>query len=81
MDGKIFPKVFLTHCTLVDSSTVISEKSICNFRGVGIFYRFCSIFFWKILLANNVNPDETPHCMASDLGLHCVPMTLLRVST
>ena len=32
------------------------------------------------MLANNVDPDQTPHYVASDLGLHCLPMTLLRVS-
>ena len=25
--------------------------------------------------ANNVDPDQTPQDVASDLGLHCVPMT------
>ena len=25
-------------------------------------------------------PGQTPHNVASDLGLHCLPMTLLRVS-
>ena len=34
----------------------------------------------EILLSNNVDPDQTPHNVASDLGLHCLPMTLLRVS-
>ena len=24
-------------------------------------------------LANNVDPDQMPHSMASDLGLHCFP--------
>ena len=33
----------------------------------------------KILFANNVDPNQTPHYVASDLGLHCLPMTLLRV--
>ena len=46
------------------------DESICTFRGVG----------WKILLANNVNPDQTPHYVAPDLGLHRLPMTLLWVS-
>ena len=32
------------------------------------------------MLANTVDPDQTPHNVASDLGLHCLPMTLLRVS-
>ena len=33
-------------------------------------------FSWKILLSNIVDPDQTPHYVASDLGLHCLPMTL-----
>ena len=32
------------------------------------------------MLANNVDPDQTPHNVASNLGLHCLPMTLLQVS-
>ena len=35
---------------------------------------------WKILLANNVDPDQMPHYVASDLGLHCLPMTILWIS-
>ena len=27
--------------------------------------------------ANGVVPDQTPHFAASDLGLHCLPMSLL----
>ena len=27
--------------------------------------------------ANSVDPDQTPHSAASDLGLHCLPMSLL----
>ena len=41
-----------------------------------LFCCFYSIFGLKILLANNVDPDQTPHIVASDLGLHCLPMTL-----
>ena len=29
---------------------------------------------------NSVDPDQMPHYVASDLGLHCLPMTLLSVS-
>ena len=29
------------------------------------------------LNANSVNPDQTPRSAASDLGLHCLPMSLL----
>ena len=32
------------------------------------------------MLANTVDPDQMPHYVASDLGLHCLPMTLLLVS-
>ena len=32
------------------------------------------------LFANSGDPDQTPHSVASDLGLHCLPITLLRVS-
>ena len=32
------------------------------------------------LLANSGDPDQTPHFAASDLGLHCLPNTLLGVS-
>ena len=28
--------------------------------------------------ANRVDPDQMPHHVASDLGLHCLPMTLYR---
>ena len=32
------------------------------------------------LFANNVDPDQTPRSAASDLGLHCLSITLLGVS-
>ena len=33
-----------------------------------------------IALRGPADPDQMPHYVASDLGLHCLPMTLLRVS-
>ena len=30
----------------------------------------------KIMSANSVDPDQTPHDVASYLGLHCLPATL-----
>ena len=30
--------------------------------------------------ANSGNPNQTPHSVASDLGLYCLPVTLLGVS-
>ena len=32
------------------------------------------------LFANSGDPDQTPRSAASDLALHCLPITLLRVS-
>ena len=32
------------------------------------------------LFANSGDPDQTPHSSASDLGLHCLPVTHLGVS-
>ena len=32
------------------------------------------------LFANSEDPDQTPHSVASVLGLHCLPITLLGVS-
>ena len=34
---------------------------------------FCH--FYSILLSNNVELDQTSHDVASDLGLHCLPLT------
>ena len=32
------------------------------------------------LIANSGDPDPTPRSAASDLGLHCLPITILGVS-
>ena len=32
------------------------------------------------LIANSGDPDQMPRSAASDLGLHCLPITVLRVS-
>ena len=42
---------------------------------LGVSCLLCRFYyiFMKILLANNVGPDQKPHDMASDLGLHCLP--------
>ena len=34
-----------------------------------------------VLFANSGDPDQTPHSVASELGLHCLPITLLRQAT
>ena len=32
------------------------------------------------MLANNLDPTQMPHHVASDLDLHCLPMALLRLA-
>ena len=56
------------------------DESICQFRGVGAILSLFFLFLMEILLANNTDPDQTPHYVASDLRLHCLPVTLLRIS-
>ena len=45
----------------------------------GSFYHTCNHDLIEIPLftANSVDPDQTPHSAASDLGLHCLPISLL----
>ena len=50
------------------------EESICHLKGVVSFCRFF-LFRSKIPLAHNVEPDQMPHYVASDLGLRCLPIT------
>ena len=69
---------FLTHCILVDSSAGICQMS--PFVILGASGLFCHFYFrWKLLLANNLDTDQMPHYLESDLGLHCLPLTLLQV--
>ena len=49
----------LTHFILIDSSTVICWTSPFVILGVlGLFCLFHSIFSWKIVLANTVDPEQ-----------------------
>ena len=71
----------LTHYIKVNSFTVICWTSPFVILGVsGQFLSLLFYFWWKILSANTVDPDQMPHCVASDLDLYCLSMTLLRVS-
>ena len=53
--------------------TCIRRTSPFPILGVlgGIFH-FIQILIQHILLANSENPDQTPHSVVSDLGLHCL---------
>ena len=53
------------------------DESISNSRGVWfIFFFFSFLFLIEIRLANSGDPDQMPLSATSDLGLHCLPMTL-----
>ena len=84
-------RVCKVHATVNSLVTDNIENLVINpFMPNGLFYlnsldRF--IFFiggvWFIFVgiselnANNVDPDQMPCSVASDLGLHCLPMSLL----
>ena len=55
------------------------DCSISNRKGMFISLLLHVPCFIEIPVfnANSVDPDQMPHSMASDLGLHCLPMSLL----
>ena len=62
LDDEIQQILSLTHCILVNFSTVTCWTSLFVILGVScLLCRLYSSFCWKILLANNVDPDQTPH--------------------
>ena len=64
---------------LVDSSTVTHWASPFVILGVLSLWLFF-LYLMEFLLVNDEDPDQMPHYVASDLGLHCLPVTLLQVS-
>ena len=65
---------------MADSSTVICWASPFVILECRVYFVTFILFFMEILLANTVDPDQTPHYVVSDLGLHCLPMTFLHIS-
>ena len=45
--------------------------------GSGLFLVLSCIIEISVLCAKTVDTDQTPHLAASDLGLHCLPVSLL----
>ena len=52
-----------------------SDRSISSIRDVWLI--LIITIFNPLFYANSVDPDQTPHSAASDLGLHCLPISLL----
>ena len=71
-------KRFLTHCILNRFSQTIYWKSPILVLGMSCYQIY--IFLEKIakIFAKSGDPDQTQLSAVSDLGLHCLPITLLR---
>ena len=55
------------------------DRSISNRKGVWLFLLLCFVEI-PVRNANTVDPDQTPRSVASDLGLNCLPTSLLRAA-
>ena len=51
------------------------DLSIFSFMDVWYIFSFLMHFEQKLLYANNVDPDQTPRSVASELGLHYLSMS------
>ena len=51
------------------------DRSISVLMDVGWYFSFAFKFKYNILLANSEDSGQTPRYAASDLGLHCLPMS------
>ena len=59
-------------------SPTFSLESTFPISGVSGYFSLLSCFIEiSELTANSVDSDRTPRSAASDLGLHCLPMSLL----
>ena len=61
---------------LMDSSAL--DRSVSNGIGVWLVFNITTIYRNSFIKLNSVDPDQTPRSAASDLGLHCLPMSILR---
>ena len=68
----------LTHLCLVDCSTSTLWPGPILIKGVSCRFSLLLCFTEiPVFHANRVDPDQTPPSAASDLGLHCLPMSHL----
>ena len=54
-----------------------SSRYTSNIRCVWLVFIIPWVTEIPVFNANSVDPDQTPQNAASDLGLHCLPMSLL----
>ena len=70
----------LTHLCQVDSPTFTLQKGPFPIEGVSgnfLLLHVPCFIETHVCNANSVDPDQTPRSAASDLGLYCLPMSLL----
>ena len=53
------------------------DRSISSIRVSGQFLLFPCFIEIHVFNENSVDPDQTPRSSASDLGLNCLPVSLL----
>ena len=53
------------------------DQSISGSRDSGQFLLLPCFIEMPVFTTNSVDPDQMPRSTASDLGLHCLPMSLL----
>ena len=71
-----YTDISLTHICLVDPSILINwTRPFPILEMSGLRCHFYSIANRYSCLVNSENPDQTPRFAASDLGLHCLPMS------
>ena len=82
--AKVFSNTLIVLC-LINPFTPnglfyfnFSDRSISNRRSSDSFFIIKIFYRIPVFFANSVDPDQTPQTAASDLGLHCLPMSLLR---
>ena len=56
------------------------DRLISSIRSVWLALLLSCLIEIPVLNANSVAPDQTPRSVASDLGLHCLPMSILWVA-
>ena len=65
----------LSHLPRADSSTSSLDRSIFYIRGVWLILLLPCFVEIPVFTANSVDPDQTSSA-ASDLGLHCLQMSI-----
>ena len=89
--SKKYLFAYPSHLELLAFNPLWTEKTPPHYLMEASNFNFKHVWLWDLdiflekncyckLFANRGDPDQMPHSVASDLGLHCLPITLLEVS-